>query len=485
MPEFAPLPLIRNMTVQSAKSLRNMAAFRWYRGDERGSVAMVFALSLLVLAIASGIAMDYARSVSTTSSLQQDLDSTLLFVARAKLQSGEEHFNAQAAAENYIRSLRRQKHINVPVRVALNEIRQGAYKAIAKADVPTTFSRIVGVSKLAVEVAAEVELGEQPVEVSLVLDNTGSMQGAKMDALKAAAKSLVETAYKPERAAQNVRIGLVPFAQYVNVGLTNRSAPWLSVAADTSVSEPEQCYDTNPVTGSSNCRIEQRSYVSDGLTLTYDQEVCDYTYGPPQHICYTPVTTNTWHGCVGSRPYPLETLDEQYDTKIPGIMNAFCSSEVSPLTNDTGLLNGRIDAMVAAGETYIPGGLIWGWRLLSKQAPYTEAKGYDERVYGLKTRKLLVLMTDGMNTLSPTYPWHSGTDTNLANSLTSELCTNIKAKGITIYSVAFDVDDDNVKDLLKSCASGDKKYFDAGNGGELDAAFREIAQDFSPIRIAR
>ena len=471
--------------MRSKQSLRKLAALRGYRRDEGGSVAIVFALSLLVLAIASGVAMDYARSVSTTSSLQQDLDSTLLFVARARLQSGQETFNAQAAAESYIRTLRRQKHIKVPVRVTLNEVRQGAYKATAKADVATTFSRIIGISKLAVEVAAEVELGEQPVEVSLVLDNTGSMQGAKMDALKAAAKSLVDIAYMPQHASQNVRIGLVPFSQYVNVGMANRNAPWLSVAADTSVSQPEQCYDTNPVTSSTNCHNERRTYVSDGLTQTYDQQVCDYTYGPPEHVCYTPVNVTAWHGCVGSRPYPLETLDEQYDTKIPGIMNVWCSSEISPLTNDIGLLGSQIDAMTASGETYIPAGLIWGWRLLSRQAPYTEARGYDERFYGLKTRKLLVLMTDGMNTLSPSYPGHDGTDTNLANTLTSELCTHIKAKGITIYSVAFDVDDGGVKDLLKSCASGGKKYFDAGNGGELEAAFREIAQDFSPIRIAR
>ena len=51
-------------------------------------------------------------------------------------------------------------------------------------------------------------------------------------------------------------------------------------------------------------------------------------------------------------------------------------------------------------------------------------------------------MTDGANTRSPTYPGHDGGDAALANALTSETCTNMKAKpNVTIYTIAFEVTD--------------------------------------------
>ena len=169
----------------------------------------------------------------------------------------------------------------------------------------------------------------------------------------------------------------------------------------------------------------------------------------------------------------------------PGAIYPTHFGRLEPVQRLAAQLHEQIDAMVANGETYLPSGLIWGWRLLSKQAPYEEAAGYDEPVNGQIVRKVLVLMTDGKNTLSPTYPTHVGTDTAKSDQITAELCSNIKAKGIEIYTVAFQVPDADSKTVLESCASSASKYFDAVSTAELETAFRRIGMDFNPMRITR
>lgn len=459
---------------------------RHFKRNAAGGVAVVFSVSLIALVMASGLALDYARSVNTLSSLQQDIDATMLFVGRKKLDAGDgAEFNAQAVADAHMKKLRRQKFESGDITVLVTEVSPGNYKAVARSSVPTTFAKMFGVTDFPVDVGSEVELGDAPVEVALVLDNTASMAGTKLDDLKSAAGTLIDTAFSALRADRNVAVGIVPFAQYVNVGQANRNVPWMSVPLDSTTTEPEVCYDQPTVTGQSNCRTETGTAANDGVPYTYTYEVCDYQYGPPVQQCYTPTTVNAWYGCAGSRDYPLETLDQDYDVKIPGVMNAACPSEIVPLTNDVNALSSHIDAMVATGETYLPSGLIWGWRLLSKNAPFAQAKGYDERVFGQKVRKILVLMSDGKNTLSPVYPAHTGNDPALADSLTLEICTNIKAKGIEIYTVAFQVPDEGAKDVLEACASGASKFFDAEDGEALEQSFQKIANDFNPLRLTR
>jgi Mg-chelatase subunit ChlD len=464
-------------------SARDLAAR--FIGGEEGGVMIPFTLSILAVGMAIGVAFDSARGYNVKEVLQQDLDATLLFVAKQKAASGDENFDVQAAAQNYIRSLNREKQVDADIAVQVTQPDPSKFKGEATAGVPTTLGRLLGVSVLGVTVESEVALGEQPIEVALVLDNTGSMAGAKLQGLKDAAKSLIDIAYQALKADENVKIGIIPFGQYVNVGMSHRNAPWMSVVADWSNSRPEECYQTSPVIGTSNCRDEQQTWYVDGVPTTSTVQVCDYQYGPEVTQCYTPVDSGIWYGCAGSRDYPLETLDDDYATPIPGVMNVTCPGEITPLTNDVGALNTEIDAMVATGDTYIPSGLIWGQRVLSKKVPYEEAKGKNEKVNGQTTRKVMVLMTDGFNTLSPTYPAHDGGVTALSNTLTTEICTNIKNEGIELYTVAFEVPDEAMKTILEGCASSPSKYHDAGNSEQLETAFEQIAKDFNKLRLTR
>ncbi len=452
-----------------------------FAADRNGAVAVIFGLSLMVLLVAAGAAIDFTRAVSVKTQMQNDLDAAVLGTA---VELRDANIDLNAVGKRFFTTNWRTEHgvDKVEVNLAKTANNDGI-TATATAKVDTLLMRLLGMSTIDINAQSKVLTASQHAEIALVLDTTGSMAGAKLDALKNAAKALVETVYTDPKAADMINVSIVPFAQYVNVGIGNRNQAWMSVPADSSTVQ-QSCGNYSDVIGTSNCRMETFTGYNDGTPYTYQSQVCDYQYGPPVYKCFDYTETYTWSGCAGSRDYPLDTRDETWSVPVPGIMNAACGAPVTPLVNDKTALNSQIDDLIAVGETYIPAGLFWGWTTLSKDAPYPEAHDYGEVIDGKEVRKILVLMTDGVNTLSPTYPSHNRTDTAQSNALTAELCTNIKGKGITIYTVAFDVADNATKNMLESCATSSADFFDASGAAELKVAFESIAKNLSPLRLS-
>jgi len=212
---------------------------------------------------------------------------------------------------------------------------------------------------------------------------------------------------------------------------------------------------------------------------------CTPVYGPNSvQQCWTSGGDWVrWHGCVGSRAYPNETRDANYTMRIPGLMNTGCGSPILEPTSDLTLAKSRINALSTAGETYIPAGLIWGWRALSAQAPISAR----DSQAGASVSRYMVLVTDGQNTRSPTYPAHNGTNTAEANTLTRTVCENMaadKASGIKLYTIAFEVTDSTVKQLLQECSTmNGGVFYDAANASQLQDAMKNIGGQISKLRI--
>ena len=159
--------------------------------------------------------------------------------------------------------------------------------------------------------------------------------------------------------------------------------------------------------------------------------------------------------------------------------------------------------MQARGSTYIPAGLMWGWRLISEVQPIKASEGLDsdheddddgeEKGFSVRNKanvnKSIVLMTDGQNTRSPRYNHrdHQGGNRAEADSLTAEICRNIKNSDekITIYTVAFEVNDAATKRMLRNCATSASHYFDASNSAKLAESFEKIAKSLALLRIAQ
>src|SRR5690606_16255280 len=168
--------------------------------------------------------------------------------------------------------------------------------------------------------------------------------------------------------------------------------------------------------------------------------------------------------------------------RVTGLMNRWCNSAILRLTGDQTAIRSKIDEFVATGDTYLPSGLLWGWRLLSPTEPFSDGS---PKTGPTKARKVLVLMTDGVNTLSANAPYHENTDRVVSDKLTADMCAAIKADGVEIFTVAYEVTDNAVKTLLKDCASGPPVFFDAVNGDELRTAFKTMGAALGGVRLSK
>ena len=156
--------------------------------------------------------------------------------------------------------------------------------------------------------------------------------------------------------------------------------------------------------------------------------------------------------------------------------------------------------MRARGRTNIHEGVMWGWRLLSPGEPFTQGRPYTET----DNRKFMIVMTDGANTHRgrssqnrsdySAYGYSKHGRLRPSTSSTSRLvgamntktlagCTNAKGSNITVFTIAFNVNDRNTVDMLRQCASGTSRAFTINNGEALIAVFEAIANEINRLRI--
>ena len=439
---------------------------------------MMFAVASSLLLVGVGAAVDYSGMRSVRSNIQNFADVAVLAAAG----SGEENkaelkkiAEAAIAANNFDGGT---------YSVSVNLSKDG----FITVDVGTSYNMaimgIFGKSTSDVKASAEAPLAlAEPIDIALVLDVTGSMSGTKIDDLKTAATALIDILDEADN--DNVRVSVIPFAQYVNVGLSRRSASWLDVPADSSTTGAETCYMTKDVTSTSNCTTTTTptsTCYNDGVPYTCgggDKTTCDYTYGPEYEVCYTPTSNSTWRGCVGSRNTPWNERARKGSTLIPGVMNINCNQEILTLTNDLDVVRSNITSLNANGNTYIPAGLIWGWRALNYEEPLTEALSTKDK----NASRVLILMTDGANTKSVNGTLHTGSDIDNANSVTKNLCLNLKADKIDMYTIAYDFSDPTTINMLEKCASTKDQFFSAADGATLKKTFENIGASLNKLRL--
>jgi Flp pilus assembly protein TadG len=452
----------------------------------------MFALAIVPIIWAAGAAIDYHRAANARATVQSALDAGAL--AAGALKTTDQKV-ALATVQRYLQNNLTTEQYGKLSALSVSLDADGKVIASVRGAEDSSLLAAVGVDSMDYRASTEVVRSKgNPLELSLVLDNTGSMAGQKINDLKVAATDLVNTVMVKDA---DVKVAVVPFAQYVNVGLGNRSQPWMSVPPDSrTTTTTYQCWNTRDVIRTYNCVTKPVTQTScnDGVctTRTVNQTTCQYDYGPTYQKCQNVTSTNTqtWNGCVGSRAYPLNVRDDTpaAGTLYPGIMNVSCPSAITPLTADKATVTTALSKMVTTGETYIPSGLMWGFATLSSQQPFTQAVPYSDT----KVRKALVLMTDGANTKSVSavsgmsgLPAHNGSNVTQANTYTSELCANIKAQGITVYTIAFGVTDTSTRNRLRDCASEPGMAFTPDNASQLSAAFKEIAEALRTLSIYR
>ena len=153
------------------------------------------------------------------------------------------------------------------------------------------------------------------------------------------------------------------------------------------------------------------------------------------------------------------------------------SSTVMPLTNSVSALEAHIDAFTPSGGTAGHLGVAWSWYMISRDWHSMFPTANKPMAYGATDSiKAVILMTDGA--FNTQYEAAQGTSFEQAELL----CNEMKAKGVIIFSVAFQAPPDG-EAILQTCASDATYYFDAANGAQLIAAYDSIASTLSQLRI--
>lgn len=204
-----------------------------------------------------------------------------------------------------------------------------------------------------------------------------------------------------------------------------------------------------------------------------------------------------------------ETFNESTGDETMTGPNRDCSAPILVQSDKKKAVRDHIYALAPGGNTNSAEGMMWGWRLLSPEAPFESDIEYNDNEW----QKAVVLMTDGFNTVS-NLDTHLGSDqsaygyareermgsgintaTKMRNQLDEKLlrvCARMKAKGILIYSITFGLSDSDPSELatkqtFQACASETTApyYFDAPDGEELEDAFADIAADLVQLHVSR
>ncbi len=453
--------------------------FKSFLNNTSGNFALMFGLATTVLVVGTAASIDLMGIQKQKSQLQAMTDAAVLAAAGTKSENIAELRKIAEATINSNSSFGDSIKFDLKV---VNDV----ITVTGGITYDTQLMGVIGMDKIPVEAASSAPIPKDiPINIALVLDRTGSMAGTNMDSLKSASGALIDMFLEFDG---EVKVGVVPFSNYVNVGVSNRDKNWMNVPTDSSTLGTESCYMTRDLVDSSQCTTtEYAGSCSNGDGGTYSctktSRTCpDSAYGPEYEKCSTPTTTVEWRGCAGSRDNDRHKTPSYNAKAIPGIMNVSCGEELLPLTQDVNQVKSKITSLTASGNTYIPAGLIWGWRLLDPMAPFDDlTNGQDNR------KRALVLMTDGANTLSLTQPTHQGSDYAKADELTTEICDGIKRDGIEVFTVAYKLSSSlaKTKDIIRQCASSDALFFDASNAAELEQAFEDIGRSLYEVRLSR
>ncbi len=458
--------------------------------SERGAVLPMIGLGLFTMLIAAGVSVDMGRAQIVQSRLSNALDS-------AGLAAG-----SVASTSDISTEVNKYFYVNFPAGYMGTTINTLSVSGSAgnyvitldvTGSVPTTFMKIFGINSVAVAAHSEITRANKGMELVLVMDTTGSMDQTagggvtKISAAKTAATDLVNILYGSQTSIDNLWIGLVPFAQAVNIGSSRTS--WVSPGS------------FNWGTTTWNGCVDSRHTSNRDVT---DDPPSVALFPKYYWACHT--SYNAWYGTNSSRNNCNTGSGLQYKSGLGTSLgpNKYCSQVITPMTSSKSTILAGINAMQTDGNTHIVLGASWGWRMLSPRwrGLWGGEMDTDDLPQDYNTplmNKVVVLMTDGDNTISSSvrgaYGYLSngylGT-TNQSNAETQldtrlqTVCTSMKNNGILIYTVALGTGiSTSSQNMLRNCATKPEYFFNSPTTADLQVAFHMIGDALANLRISK
>jgi Flp pilus assembly protein TadG len=490
-----------------AKSVK--ARLQAFRKDQAGSMVQLAGYSMIPIFLAGGVAIDTARVNYTQQKFATSLDAAAL--AAAAEPAGKSTADLKILARKYVdQNFKDSDNLTITA----FDLTTTTTKVIVTgtARVKTSFMLVANTENFTltnaryvdISLSSEVVKDGGSVEVSLVLDNTSSMS-AYMTDFKQAANDFIDTVVKPANGIYYSKVALIPYNRGVNVGTRASEAR----GAASSQYTFSNIWDDNPTTLNISTCVSERT----GSQKYTDASVSSYPVGKVY------VNNNT-----GGNPC--------------------ISAEVKGLSDNKTDLKTVINSMVAGGSTAGQVGVAWGWYALSPNFGFFTGSSAPAAYGTNKLRKVMVLMTDaeynsaycngvisGNATTKTTANYNPGStntlldlarclptnDSTVVNPLltgsdmppgytgnwntvvsnqtknssvyqqSKALCTAMKAAGIEIYTIEFQLDSAIPRrlDLVSSCATDAAHRVTASDGASLKAAFNKIATTLGDMRVSK
>ncbi len=501
--------------------------------SDAGSMAAAFALMAPVVVGTSGAAMDFAMAHLVKQRLGNALDASGLAAAASATDPQEIEDRVQTFFEaNYPpEAVGMTYNLNV-------EVIDEDVIVTASADYPTSFLGVLGMKTITVSEETIIHREVRGLEVVLVMDNTGSMStNNNIGALRTAATSFVDILFAATDDPAKIKIGLVPYSNTVRVGryglglnpdgtVYGDGTPFVTLPAGLSYTTTRDsanwygCVTEHRAQGyealathanNSKGQLWRDSLnnwdghgwdPASGSNDPYSDDVLDDYEGPWDVYAFGRVIAQN-DKCHNYSGYSNARCSSCSSTTSSGVCNTgycFCwrtnsnngindgcpHANIMPLSSSQTALNARISEMQPDGNTLGNIGMVWGYRLISPDPPFTEGADWDDEEW----RKAIIMMTDGDNTVNSVYSsfWFTNKNDITVDDLNErfeETCETLKEQNVTIYTVTFtSAIDDDTKGYYRRCATDDSKYFDAPSQADLIDVFEQISRELANLHIS-
>jgi Flp pilus assembly protein TadG len=474
-----------------AANVRRRANLKAFGADTRGSVAIIFGLTILVLFAMIGMAVDYARFVNARTQTIEATDAAVLAGARALQSNGGDQTAAVKVAETYYQQATKNRMKLVANSDTIDfAVTDNGTAMITKgnAQIATPFMNVAFLGSTKAQslpllhsngsdyskaVLAVGGNGQNNLEISMMLDISGSMgTGTKMQDMKDAANSLVDIVVWADQSQYTSRVAIVPFSAEV--------LPTSSLFK----------YATGQATGSASPSTQTES-VTTGSGK--NQKTTNYTYKPT-----TCVAERGGQDYSDTAPSNGHYVLREYTTN--GSCGISSKGVVQPMTSDKTALHSLINSLVDGGNTAGHVGTAWAAYMLSpKWAPGLPTASQPTAYGTAKVNKIAVLMTDGAYNQEhdskgvATGQNGAGASVNSISSAeqAKQVCTSMKNNGIEVYTVGFNLDGNSASDealaidTLSKCATDANHFYNSSTGDALKSAFQNIALKISTLYLSQ
>ena len=500
---------------------RNDWSLKNFWRDESGSLIIFSLFAFVLMVVLSGIAIDVMRHEITRIRLQNTLDRAIL--AAADL---DQPLDPETVVRDYFAKANMSDYLGT---VTVDGDEKNSYRTVtadATAVMPTMFLSWEGINidELSAFARGRAEERITNVEISLVVDISGSMRGTKIATLRTAGQSFVDSVLHPA-SVDRVSMSLIPYTAQVNAG-------------------PH-------ILGQMNLTPTPRHNFSHCVEFT------EADFAIPGLVA-TPASAGGRDYYQGQHGYSYRALHSRGANDAPqthGLANPSCPRQpyerIIPISQNRELLKDALSKLVNRHNTAIHTGMKWGTILLSPDTqPMIERLSEDssathdldgtslpfiETVFGNRpaswttsgspppeggywTDKYIVLMTDGHNVgndrlrrqfyNSPSeyafwdrvggQTWVYDYSTNRrysdyhinaytatdANNRLQQICDVAKANGITVFSIGVEVTESQAGPM-RNCATPGGGHFFKVNNQDLAAAFDTIANQINKLRLTQ